>query len=143
MVERCCIWKADDVLQKKEKKSVNSLRTILHVLVQKWEISCYIFKVCSKCLLPIMNLTAAKNMKPVKEKVKKDKMLSIAAISAVHKFQYLLFAKCYLKIAFERKKPIFKLRQGKHCLPRYFFLQHFLRASSSVHFLRAAIVVFS
>ena len=47
-------------------------------------------------------------MQPVTEKAKKDKMLSIAAISAVHKFQYLLFAKCYLKTSFERKKSYFQ-----------------------------------
>ena len=90
-----------------------------------------------------MNLTAAKNMKPVKEKVKKDKMLSIAAISAVHKFQYLLFAKCYLKTSFERKNPIFRLRPSTLHTAATFFLRHFLTALSSFHFLRAAIVVFS
>ena len=87
-------------------------------------------------------------MQPVTEKAKKDKMLSIAAISAVHKFQYLLFAKCYLKTSFERKKSYFQTA-AEHTTystrpaAATFFLRHFLRAFSSFHFLRAAIVVFS
>ena len=83
-------------------------------------------------------------MQSVTEKAKKDKMLSIAAISAVHKFQYLLFAKCYLKTSFERKKSYFQTAAEHTTRPAAatFFLRHFLTALSSFHFLRAAIVVF-